>query len=648
MTEQTQHKAPAGTWESTITPDVVVAGSRRLADPRVIGDELVWLEGRPEQKGRVVLVRERADGKRIDLVPSPMSVRSHAHEYGGGVYAIDGARVFFVNAADQRIYVTDYSGDSAPQPLTVAAKYCYGDLIVDARRQRLIAACEDHSGDGEAVTTLVAVDLTDGAFTTLAAGADFYSSPALDASGDRLAYLEWNHPNMPWDATRLMLATFDADGLLDQPRSIGHADTAHFQPRFGPDGSLYVVADNEQWWNLQRLGADGLEPLATCAREFAFPQWTFGMSTYGFLDAQTIVAASTADGVWALHTVDTRSGAMRAVPGFDYTAVDQLGAGDGRVTVIAGGVSSPLCIASARVNADQTAWHVHQRSSELQVDPATLSIPQTLTIREGHDDACHGFYYPPANADFALEDGERPPLLVKCHGGPTGATVAVLDPKIQYWTSRGFAVLDLNYRGSTGYGRDYRRALWGQWGITDVQDCKNAARELAERGLADPERCVISGGSAGGYTVLCALTFDNSFAAGASHYGIGDLELLASDTHKFESRYLDRCVGPYPERKDLYVARSPIAHVEQLRCPVIFFQGLDDKVVPPNQAETMVAALKNNGIPVGYVTFEGEGHGFRNSDNIKYALAAELAFYGHVLGFIPAGDELDLAQLLVG
>jgi len=406
------------------------------------------------------------------------------------------------------------------------------------------------------------------------------------------------------------------------------------------------VADNDEWWNLQRYDEGGFTPIAPCPREFAFPQWVFGMRTFGFVDDHTIAAISTAQGLWQLHTIDTRDGTRRDIDALDTSTCDQLAAGNGRIALIAGGPAQPLCIYSGTAR-NASSWRIHQRSSDLQPDPAGVSIPETLTIRAGRAHECHGFYYAPTSASHTLDSNERPPLLIKCHGGPTGATNNAFDPRIQFWTSRGIAVFDLNYRGSTGFGRTFRHALRGQWGASDIMDCRHVVEELVARGLADPDRCIISGGSAGGYTVLSALTFDNVFAAGASHYGIGDLELLARDTHKFESRYLDRCVGPYPERKDLYVARSPIAHVEKLRCPVIFFQGLDDKVVPPNQAETMVSALKDNGVAVGYVTFKGEGHGFRNSDNIKYALAAELAFYGHVLGFTPAGPKLDLSELLV-
>ncbi|MFK7886850.1 MAG: prolyl oligopeptidase family serine peptidase [Gammaproteobacteria bacterium] len=642
----TQEKttAPAGTWPSPFTTDLVVAGSRRLADPRIVGEDVFWLEGRPEEKGRVVLVRETPNG-RIDLTPQPFGVRGKIHEYGGGSYAIGAEHAYLINASDQCLYRVSLEGGT-PELITTKSKRRFGDLLLDAHRQRILAACEDHAGDGEPVTTLVAIDLTSGRIDALASGADFYSTPTLSPDGRSLAFLSWDHPDMPWDANTLWHASVDEAGELHDVRDIGHADTSHFQPTFAPDGSLYVVADNDEWWNLQRLDGDAFVPIAPCPREFAFPQWVFGMRTFAFVDDHTIAAISTAQGQWQLHTIDTRDGTRLDINAIDTSTCDQVAAGNGRIAVIAGGPTQPLCIYTGRAD-DSDSWQMHQRSSDLTPDPASISVPQPTTIRPGRAHECHGFYYAPTSTTHTLPSDERPPLLIKCHGGPTGATNSAFDPRIQYWTSRGIAVFDLNYRGSTGFGREFRHALRGKWGVSDLMDCRHVVEDLVARGLADPERCLISGGSAGGYTVLSALTFDNVFAAGASHYGIGDLELLARDTHKFESRSLDRLVGPYPQARDTYLARSPIAHVDQLNCPVIFFQGIDDHVVPPNQAQTMVAALEDKGVTVAYVPFEGEGHGFRNADNIKYALAAELAFYGHVLGFTPDGPATDLTHVLI-
>ncbi len=646
MTNKTA--ARAGTWPSPISTDIVVAGSRRLAEPRVSGDAVYWLEGRPEERGRVVLMREDASGHRRELTPRPFSVRSKAHEYGGGAWVVHGDRVFFVNAEDQRIYATDTAAAQTPQPVTQPSMRRFADLVLDDGRARLLAISEDHSGHGEAETTLVAIALLDGRVETLAHGADFYATPALSPDGATLAWLSWQHPDMPWDCTTLWHGRFDDAGKLVDVTRIGHDRASHFQPQFAPDGRLYVVSDDSEWWNLYRYDAASGEWVAVTSveREMAFPQWVFGMSTYGFVDAGTVAVISTARGSWALHTVDVDSGTLQPVTPFDASACQHLHAANGRVAVMAGGAQSPYRILSTTLEGTHAHWQVHQRASDVRIAPDGLSVPEAITVRAGRAHECHGFYYPPCNATHELGADERPPVLIKCHGGPTGATDDVFDPRIQFWTSRGIAVFDLNYRGSTGYGRTFRRALWNRWGISDVEDCRHAVEELAARGLADPERALISGGSAGGYTVLCALTFDNVFAAGASHYGIGDLELLAKDTHKFEARYLDKLVGPYPDALDTYRARSPIGHVDQLDCPVIFFQGLDDGVVPPNQAQTMFQALRNKGLRVAYVPFEGEGHGFRRAENIQFALAAELAFYGQVLGFTPADPPPDLSPYL--
>lgn len=631
--------APAGSWRSPLTSEQVVAASVRLAQPSVSGDCIYWLEGRPQEKGRVVLVRQDREGHRQDLTPAPFSVRSRAHEYGGGAYLIADDRAFFVNAEDQCIYLVD--GDDC-RALTRPGSRRFADLCFDGARRRLIAVCEDHAGDGEAQTTLVAIALDDGAVTTLAAGEDFYSSPALDARGKRLAWLSWSHPNMPWDETVLNLAEVNANGELQGQRRLGRRDASIFQPTWGNDGKLYYTADYTDWWNLYCHDGESESALTDERCEFALGQWIFGMSTFALLDEDTILAMATRDGLWSLLRVDLPGGHVTRVKGCDYGACDHLAGENGRAALLAGGATTPLSVLAVTLNGDDAECQLLRSASATAIDPGYLSQPEALSYASGDGEA-HGFYYAPANAAYRLADDEKPPLLVKCHGGPTAATSTALDPRIQFWTSRGFAVLDVNYRGSTGFGRAYRRSLYGQWGVFDVDDCVNGARALIERGLADPRRCLISGSSAGGYTVLSALAFRDTFAAGASYYGIGDLALLTDETHKFEARYTERLVGPWPAARALYRERSPLHHADGIGCPVIFFQGLDDKVVPPNQALSMVAALRERGLPVAYVPFEGEGHGFRNAANIRYALDAELAFYGRVLGFEPADGPLDLA-----
>jgi dipeptidyl aminopeptidase/acylaminoacyl peptidase len=471
----------------------------------------------------------------------------------------------------------------------------------------------------------------------LVSGNDFYASPRLSPDGRQLVWLSWNHPNMPWDGTELWLATLDAGGrITDSRRVAGGKDVSIFQPRWSPEGKLHFVSDKSGWWNLYRWVEDRSEPAAPMDAEFGLPQWVFGMSTYAFASEERIVCTYADRGIWHLAWLDLDSGRLREI-GTGFTEVYQVQAGAGRVVFIG---SSPSETASiVELDLPTGRMNVLRRSSGMAVEPDYLSEAQALEFPTA-EGTSHAFFYRPRNRDLAGPVDERPPLLVMSHGGPTGATGNGLSMGIQYWTSRGIAVLDVNYRGSTGYGRNYRQKLAGQWGVADVDDCIAGARYLAQKGLVDGKRLAIRGGSAGGYTTLCALTFHDAFAAGASRYGIGDLEALTRDTHKFESRYLDSLIGPYPECRDLYRKRSPIHWVDRLSCPVIFFQGLEDKVVPPSQAEAMVGALRRKGIPVAYQAFEGEQHGFRRAENVKRALEAELFFYAQVFGF-------ELAEVIV-
>ncbi len=466
----------------------------------------------------------------------------------------------------------------------------------------------------------------------LVSGNDFYSSPRVSPDGSRLAWLTWNHPDMPWDGCELFVGEFDADGAISEVRRIaGGGEESIFQPEWSPDGVLYFVSDKTGWWNLYRVEPDGgIVSLCEMAAEFGKPQWVFGISTYMFESRERIICTYCERGLWLLASVDTATGKLENIP-TPYTEFGSLRAAPGRVVFAAGSATEHPAV----VQLDLAARHVEvlRRSSTIETDGEYLSVPEAVEYPTEDGLTAHGFFYAPRNKDYIAPEAERPPLLVMCHGGPTSATSIVLNHKIQYHTSRGIAVLDVNYGGSTGYGRPYRQRLNGKWGIVDIADCVNGARYLAERGEVDEERCAITGGSAGGYTTLGALTFRNFFKAGASHFGVSDLAALVRDTHKFESRYLDRLIGPYPERADLYYERSPINFPEKLSCPTIFFQGLEDKVVPPNQAEMMVEALRAKGIPVAYVPFEGEQHGFRRAENIKRALDGELYFYSRVFGF---------------
>ncbi|MDT4954220.1 MAG: hypothetical protein QOJ02_2358 [Acidobacteriota bacterium] len=620
-----------GSWKSPITSDLIVKGSIGVGQVELDGEDVYWIEMRPSEAGRSVIVRRTPDGQTVDVTPKPFNARTRVHEYGGGDYLVADGTVYFSNFDDQRLY--KQSSDSQPEPLTPANEMRYADPILDRNRGRLISVREDHCGEGEAVNTLVSISLEDGSQQrVLVSGNDFYSSPRLSPDGSRLAWLTWNHPNMPWDGTELWVGEFADDGSLVRKRRVaGGIDESIFQPEWSPDGTLYFVSDRSGWWNLYReRDAGSVEPLHEMQAEFGLPQWGFGMSTYAFDSAERIVCVYIEKGSSGLASLSTRSAKFEKIE-TPYTDITYLGASRGHAVFRGGSPTEPASIIQLDLGTGKA--EVLRRSNDLEIDPGYFSIPQAIEFPTEDGQTAHAFFYPPRNRDYVMPEGELPPLLVKSHGGPTSAATTTLALGIQYWTSRGIGVLDVNYGGSTGYGREYRRRLNDRWGIVDVDDCANGARYLVERGLADGLRLMITGGSAGGYTTLCALTFRDRFKAGASHYGVSDCEALAKETHKFESRYLDRLIGPYPERADLYRERSPVYHVDRLSCPVIFFQGLEDKVVLPNQAEMMVEALRAKGLPVAYVPFEGEQHGFRRAENIKRALDGEIYFYSRVFGF---------------
>ena len=621
--------APYGCWKSPITSDLIVSETIGLGPVVINGKDIYWVEMRPGEGGRNVIVRRTPDGSLSDITPSPFNARTRVHEYGGGTFVVADGTVYFSNFADQRLYCK--AANAEPQPLTPAADMRYADAIIDRLRSRIICVREDHTGV-ETVNTLVSIGLEGGEdIQVLVSGNDFYSSPRLNPQGNQLCWISWNHPNMPWDGTQLWVAEVKADGSLGtQEQVAGGVNESIFQPEWSPDGILHFVSDRSGWWNLYRWGDGSVEPLCEMAAEFGLPQWVFGMSTYAFESAGHIICTYTQQGRWHLAIMDTTTQQLEVID-TPYTEISSLRADAGIAVFCAASPTQSTSIVQMDLRTRQLS--VLRRSSEVGIDLGYLSTPQAIDFPTENGLTAHAFFYPPQNRDYTAPAPELPPLLVKSHGGPTAAVSSKLNLGIQYWTSRGFGVLDVNYGGSTGYGREYRQRLDNQWGIVDVDDCVNAARYLVERGEADGNRIAIAGGSAGGYTTLCALTFRDTFKAGASYYGVSDLEALAQDTHKFESRYLDRLVGPYPERRDLYWERSPIHFTERLDCPVIFFQGLEDKIVPPNQAEMMVSALKAKGLPVAYVPFEGEQHGFRRAENIKRALDGEFYFYSRVFGF---------------
>lgn len=634
MTEDERKMAPYGAWESPITSSLIVSETIGLGGVATDGERVYWLEGRPAEGGRNVLVSRTPDGQTQDITPKGFNVRTRVHEYGGGAFAIKNETVYFSNFADGRLYAQ--TPDSEPRAIVGDAKLRYADMRIDTPRDRLICVREDHTGDGEALNTIVSIDRATGKTDVLVSGNDFYASPSLSPDGSQLAWLTWNHPCMPWDGTELWVATIGENGTVENPQKVAGSQTESiFQPQWSPDGVLYFVSDRTDWWNLYRWRDGAIEPLHPIAAEFATPQWVFGMSTYAFAGDGRIVCTYTQQGLWHLATIDTTTKEFRPIE-TPYTQISGITAAGDRVLFLGGSADRATAIVQLDL-ATQTS-EILRQSTQIDLDPGYLSTPKPIEFPTENGTTAFAFFYPPTNRDYSAPEGEKPPLLVKSHGGPTASTSTSLRLSIQYWTSRGFAFLDVNYGGSTGYGREYRQRLQGNWGIVDVDDCANAARYVAERGWVDGGRLAIAGGSAGGYTTLAALTFRDVFKAGASYYGVSDLEVLATDTHKFESRYLDGLIGPYPERQDLYQARSPIHFTDRLSCPTIFFQGLEDKVVPPNQAEMMVAALEKKGLPVAYVPFEGEQHGFRKGENIKRALDGEFYFYSRVFGYQPAED----------
>jgi dipeptidyl aminopeptidase/acylaminoacyl peptidase len=630
--------APYGSWKSPITSDLIVKGSIGVGMVALDGDDVYWMEMRPSEGGRYVIVRHTPDNQTTDITPKPFNARTRVHEYGGGDYVVDDGTVYFSNFDDQRLYKQALG--SQPVALTPAVEMRYADPILDSKRGRIICVREDHTGGTEAVNTLVSINVEDGSDARIiVSGNDFYSSPRLSPDGKHLAWLTWNHPNMPWDGTELWIGELAEDGSLNATKRVaGGIEESIFQPEWSPDGMLYFVSDRSGWWNLYRRNEDGsIESLHEIEAEFGMPQWVFGMSMYAFESRERIVCAYIEKGSSRLATLETRTGKFETIE-TPYTDITYVRASKGLAVFRGGSPTNPASIVQLDLSTGKT--EVLRRSNELQIDSGYFSIAQPVEFPTENGQTAHAFFYPPRNRDFVAPEGELPPLLVKSHGGPTSAAVTTLSLNIQYWTSRGIGVLDVNYGGSTGYGREYRQRLQDTWGIVDVDDCANGARYLVERGEADDNRLMITGGSAGGYTTLCALTFRDRFKAGASHYGVSDCEALAKETHKFESRYLDGLIGPYPERVDLYRERSAIHHVDRLSCPIIFFQGLEDKVVLPNQAEMMVDALRAKGLPVAYVPFEGEQHGFRRAENIKRALDGEIYFYSRIFGFELA-DEVE-------
>ena len=654
--------AAYGSWPTPITSELVVRAAAGLSGVAVEGDTVTWSEARPEEAGRTQVVRRTGDGPPVDLLPAGFNARTAVHEYGGGAWWGHGDTLWFAHWDDQRLY--RITGDGAPEAVTPEPEAPRGDRWADGdldpSGRWLVVVREHHppgGGPADVVNEIVVLDTT-GELPPrpLVTGPDFVSDPRISPDGARLCWLQWSHPDMPWDGTELCVADLragDVGPALAHPEVVagrphlgrgGHGDGESVsQPRWAPDGSLWFISDRTDWWNLYRWAGGDVEPRVEGAFEIGVPQWVFGQSRYAFADGGRVVYAYKRDGLDHLAVLGPDGTAADLE--LDYTMIRSVQAEGDRVVLVGASATSELAVVRLRLAAgDGLAGkpEVVRPPRELGVEPGWFSEPEPIEFPTTGGRTAHALYYPPTNPRATPPPGELPPLLVVIHGGPTAAAQPLLQLETQYWTSRGFGVVDVNYGGSTGYGRAYREQLRGAWGVVDLDDCEAAARHLAEAGRVDPGRLCIRGGSAGGYTTLAVLAFRDTFAAGASHYGVADLEALATETHKFESRYLDGLIGPYPERRDLYVERSPIHHTEGFDRPLIVLQGLEDEIVPPNQAEMIVDALRSRHVPVAYVTFEGEQHGFRQAANIRRALDAELSFYAQVFGFAtPPGEGIE-------
>jgi dipeptidyl aminopeptidase/acylaminoacyl peptidase len=628
--------APYGTWVSPVTVELMTATAIGLGAVSVDGDTLYWLEMRPGEGGRTVLCRRLPDGGIEEPAPAPFDVGSRVHEYGGGAYRASGGVVVFSERKSNSVWIIEPG--AAPRQITTSEACRYADFELDLPRRRIIAIREDHRErpptDPRAAIVTLPLD-PDGTETVLFEGPDFLSSPRLSPAGDRLAFIAWDHPDLPWDRTRLIVGRVTDESTLagSEPVAGLAAPEAIVQPAWAPDGTLYFSSDRSGWWNIYAHRNGTIDAIAPVDAEIGGPHWVFRQNFFAFLPDGRIVAAMVRDGIKTAVVIEDG----RIVPlglGQVQECPQPLGFG---LAYVATPPDAPpsLEIAPRIIEATPT---IVRTAAPAVVPQASIALGEPITFPTEGGEA-HAFWYAPRNADLEAPPGELAPLLVMSHGGPTSMTTSGFSLSVQYWTTRGFGVVDVNYGGSTGYGRAYRRRLDGQWGVVDVADCIAAAKYLVARGLVDPARLAIRGGSAGGFTTLAALTSSDVFKAGASLYGVADLMLLATETHKFESRYLDRLVGPLPDARALYDERSPIRHLDRLVCPIIFFQGAEDKTVPPSQAETMVAAMRARNLPVAHYAFEGEGHGFRKPETLRRVLELELDFYGRVFGFAPPGPS---------
>jgi dipeptidyl aminopeptidase/acylaminoacyl peptidase len=624
--------APYGSWESPISVDQLTSSSVGLSAVQIDGRHVYWLESRAAEGGRASLWRRHiVGGEPVEVTPAPAYPRVRVHEYGGGEYHVSGGTVVYSEYSDGRLYVV--RGDGKPRPITPEGAFRFGDIRVHPDRGLVLAVREDHSGSGEPVNTIVALDLggpNPKGGAVLCAGADFYSTPELSASG-RLAWTQWSHPNMPWDSTTIMVGYLSGSTIMNsQPVAGGPIESA-LQPRW-LDDNLIFASDRSNWWNLYLWNEDGLRPLCATDAEFCEPQWVLGQRPYTIIDDDHLLCIINRSGEQYIAVLRISDGGLQQLTSAGTAATSLDVAGRSAAAVLNSPDRPPVL---ALIDLDQGNWTVVRSSSAMIMDAASISTARPVSWTGEHG-TVYGFFYPPRNARWSAPANTLPPLLMLAHGGPTGFAGADFKIAYQFWTSRGFAVLDVNYSGSAGFGRAYRDRLKGRWGVVDVRDCIAGAVSMGTQKLADPARLVIRGASAGGFTTLAALTTTDRFAAGISLFGFADLEGLATETHKFEARYLDSLIGPYPKDRASYVERSPIHRLDRLSTPILLLQGADDKVVLPKQAEMLAEAARQNQLPVAMIMFEGEGHGFRRAETIKAATEAQIYFLSRILGFEPA------------
>jgi dipeptidyl aminopeptidase/acylaminoacyl peptidase len=636
-------QAPYGTWHSPLAATDLASSAISLNYVQVSEGVPYWVESRPAEGGRCVVVTSAAGGAVREITPPGFNVRTRVHEYGGTPYVMSHGTVYFCNFPDQRLYA--HRPGEMPVALT-SEGYRYADFDRDASGRQLFCVREDHSGSsGEPKNTIVVLDTAaPGAGKVLFDGTDFVAYPRVSPDGRRIAWIAWDHPNMPWDTTTLFVANLTGSGLSEITAVAGGSEESVVEPRWDADGSLCFVSDRSNWWNLYRYAGGRVTPVFSFEAEIASPLWTLGQSNYALTgDGRAVVRYTVAARDW-LGVVSLDSGQLAPLDlPFVGLSNIQLASANTAVAIAASPTNEPAVVT---VDLAEGGYEVLRVPGSLKLEAPFISVAESIEFPTTGGLTAHAFYYPPLNADFSGPVGEKPPLVVKVHGGPTSHSKAELATAVQYWTSRGFALLDVNHGGSSGFGRAYRERQKGNWGVVDVADVVAGVKYLIDAGRVDGNRAAIRGGSAGGFTVLAALAFHDVFKAGANYYGVSDLEALARDTHKFESRYLDRLVAPLPEGRAVYEARAPIRHLEGFKAALITFQGSEDKVVPPDQSRAIVAALKAKGVPVAYIEFEGEQHGFRKAENIVRSLESELAFYGRVFGFAPDGPLPSVALLV--